>query len=76
MKLIANHSVKSPLQLQNHSDLLKAGRELYNAPEIEIIQLDNEISLVLESTPPEGPGEGALTKNDTPNNPFNDNFFV
>jgi hypothetical protein len=29
----------------------------YIAPKIEVIQLDNEISLQLQSTPPEGPGE-------------------
>jgi hypothetical protein len=31
----------------------------YIAPKIEVIQLDNEISLQLQSTPPEGPGESA-----------------
>jgi hypothetical protein len=30
----------------------------YNAPVIEKIKLDNEISLALESAPPAGPGEG------------------
>ena len=30
---------------------------VYSAPLIECIQLDNEISLVLESTPAIGPGE-------------------
>jgi hypothetical protein len=29
----------------------------YIAPAIELIKLDNEISLALESNPPEGPGE-------------------
>ena len=29
----------------------------YTSPRIEIIYPDNEISLVLASTPPEGPGE-------------------
>ena len=32
-------------------------KKKYIAPEIELIELDNEISLALESTPPEGPGE-------------------
>lgn len=32
-------------------------KKKYIAPHIESVQLDNEISLVLESTPPEGPGE-------------------
>lgn len=29
----------------------------YFTPEIKVVTLDNEISLVLESTPPIGPGE-------------------
>lgn len=29
----------------------------YNSPEIQIIHLDNEISLALESAPPAGPDE-------------------
>ena len=33
------------------------GRGAYTAPCIEIIKLDNEISLALESDPPVGPGE-------------------
>lgn len=32
-------------------------RGLYNTPRIEIITLDNEISLQLESNPPLGPNE-------------------
>ena len=32
-------------------------KKKYIKPRIEIIFLDNEISLALESTPPEGPGE-------------------
>lgn len=46
-------------------------KKQYTAPSIEIIFLDNEISLALESTPPEGPGE---SRNVVPeyfkNNPF------
>ena len=45
----------------------------YVLPELKCIQLDNEISLVLDSTPPLGPGE--TTMNKTPefmnNDPFN-----
>ncbi len=33
-------------------------KKKYIAPRIEIIFLDNEISLALESNPPLGPGEG------------------
>lgn len=32
-------------------------KKKYISPRIEWIPLDNEISLVLESSPPEGPGE-------------------
>jgi len=34
-------------------------RGAYTAPRIEIIFLDNEISLALESSPPAGPDESA-----------------
>ena len=34
-------------------------KKKYIAPRIEWIPLDNEISLALESSPPEGPNEGA-----------------
>ncbi len=33
-------------------------KKTYIAPLIELIKLDNEISLALESTPPVGPEEG------------------
>lgn len=33
-------------------------KKKYIAPRIEIIFLDNDISLALESSPPVGPGEG------------------
>jgi len=46
----------------------------YLAPVIEIVLLDNEISLALESTPPDGPGEGAfLAPEYMNNNPFEGN---
>lgn len=32
-------------------------KRIYNSPEIVCIKLDYEISLALESSPPEGPGE-------------------
>jgi len=43
----------------------------YTTPVIEQIQIDNTISLVLESTPPDGPGEvlGAAPEYFN-NNPF------
>jgi hypothetical protein len=52
----------------------KENRE-YTAPMIERVQLDNEISLALESAPPAGPGE---TMNSMPeyfnNDPFKSNL--
>lgn len=45
-------------------------KEIYTAPEIKKIKLDNEISLALES-PPLGPGEGAsLAPEYMKNDPF------
>jgi hypothetical protein len=35
-------------------------KQMYNAPKVEKIVLDNEISLALESVPPGGPGEAEL----------------
>ncbi len=32
-------------------------KKQYNTPQLELIELDNEISLALESAPPEGPNE-------------------
>ena len=34
-------------------------KKIYEAPQVELIELDHEISLALESSPPEGPGEDA-----------------
>ena len=38
-------------------------KKTYKAPHIELIKLDNEISLALESTPPFGPDETRLNFN-------------
>jgi len=47
----------------------------YNTPVIEQIKLDNEISLVLDSTPPVGPDEGYLKRPLYLNNdPFKSNI--
>jgi hypothetical protein len=46
-----------------------AEKRMYNSPEIELIKLDNEISLALESYPPVGPDE---SKNYAPE--YFDNF--
>ncbi len=43
-------------------------KKIYTAPHIEIIFLDNEISLALESAPPVGPDEGYLKTQEYFNN--------
>ena len=46
-------------------------KKKYLAPEIALVELDNEISLALQSIPPDGPGEGAsLAPEYMNNNPF------
>jgi len=48
-------------------------KKTYIEPRVELIKLDNEISLTLDSvTPPEGPGEGtgALAPEYFKNDPF------
>lgn len=50
-------------------------KRMYNSPEIFCVELDNEISLALESSPPEGPGEGASLAPEYMNNdPFRFNL--
>lgn len=44
-------------------------KKKYIAPEIEIVKLDNEISLSMESDPMEGPYESLNTENKL-QNPF------
>lgn len=47
----------------------------YITPDIEMIKLDNEISLALESSPPGGPGEISLNAPEYFNNdPFKTNI--
>ena len=47
----------------------------YLTPTVERIELDNEIALQLESTPPEAPGEAYLNAPEFfNNNPFKSNF--
>lgn len=50
-------------------------KNIYITPKIEIIILDNEISLALESAPPVGPDEGKLIVPDFFNgDPFKTNL--
>lgn len=49
-------------------------KHLYTAPRVERIELDNEIALQLESTPPKAPGEAHLkTPEYFSNDPFRTN---
>ena len=49
--------------------------QIYTAPEIERIELDNEIALQLESQPPIGPGEANNKASEYFNNdPFKNNL--
>ena len=48
-----------------------AQKQMYSAPQIERIELDNEIALQLESQPPKAPGEAHLNAPEYFNNdPF------
>jgi hypothetical protein len=47
-------------------------KRTYSPPQLELVQLDNEISLALESVPPVGPGDETATL--APEY-FNDNPF-
>jgi hypothetical protein len=50
-------------------------KRMYSSPEIVCVEFDNEIALALESSPPEGPGEGAsLTQEYMNNDPFKTNI--
>ena len=69
-------TVNNAAQLLN-SPFGGKGAKAYTVPAIEIILLDNEISLALASSPPEGPSEGNNI-NSKPdyfdNNPLKTNF--
>ncbi len=50
-------------------------KRMYNIPKIVRVELDNEISLVLQSEPPLGPGEEAsLAPEYINNDPFKTNM--
>lgn len=50
-------------------------KQVYVTPEVERIELDNEIALQLESTPPKAPGEAHLNVPDFFNSdPFKTNL--
>jgi hypothetical protein len=50
---------------------IKVEKQIYSRPEIICIELDNDISLAMESTPPFGPDEGySKVQHRFYNNPF------
>jgi len=49
-------------------------KKYYSTPQIEQILLDNEISLALASTPPEGPDETNLSPAYLKNDPLRNNL--
>ena len=53
-------------------------KRTYNSPKLECVILDNEISLVLQSTPPPAPGEPGYVGFNTPDyfniDPFKTNL--
>ena len=54
----------------------KTNRREYNTPNLVLIKLDNEISLILESEPPTGPNESInnITSDYFKNDPFKNNL--
>lgn len=64
---------------RNNTQLLNSpfggrGAKKYIRPRIEIIFLDSDISLALESAPPGGPGETNLSPEFLQSNPFRTNL--
>jgi hypothetical protein len=45
-------------------------KKTYISPKIELIALDKDISLQLESNPPAGPEEGSLSPRFMPHDPY------
>ncbi len=67
-----NHFVLKNNNMQNMKKTIE--KKMYVVPEIDIVVLDNEISLALES-PPAGPDEGInTTPNYFNNNPYKDSL--
>ena len=53
---------------------MNTASQIYETPKVERIELDNEIALQLESTPPKAPGEAHLqTPECLSNDPFKTN---
>ena len=57
------------------SSIIKTKEQTYTAPQVERMELDNEITLQLESTPPKAPGEAHIQAPEYFNNdPFKANI--
>ena len=52
-----NKEILRIMKLNLKSNSIKTIKQSYTAPKIECVELDNEISLQLESMPPHAPGE-------------------
>lgn len=52
------------------NNTIKNTKQIYKKPSIILIELDNEISLILESSPPVGPDEAFLTPQNNKYEPF------
>jgi len=65
-KLSKSSNIQRKMEMQNKE------KRSYRTPSIEVVRLDNEISLALESTPPIGPDEEArlMIPEHYNNNPF------
>lgn len=49
-------------------------KRTYNIPKLELVKLDNDISLILESEPPTGPNEAFASPQYFNNDPFKNNI--
>jgi len=56
-----------------NTHIVDIAKRQYRVPKIERIRLDSEISLTLESTPPEGPNETSQAPEYFNNDPFKTN---
>jgi len=62
------------IKYYKRSNIMNTNKQTYIVPQVELIELDNEIALQLESTPPTAPGEAKLNAPEYFNNdPFKAN---
>jgi len=70
-QIIPNKTIKTDNTMNTYNN--KHLKLTYITPQIERLKLDNEISLVLQSIPPEGPGEASIAPEYFNNDPFKTN---